>query len=78
MSLSEGPVRLCAQARVDSERIYIEADRDPEGFWASFADELEWSRRWDTVLDWQPPHAKWFVGGQLNVAVNCLVIYPMS
>ena len=46
--------------------------RDPEGFWAEFAGELEWSRPWDTVLDWQPPHAKWFVGGQLNVAVNCL------
>jgi acetyl-CoA synthetase len=33
---------------------------------------LEWSRKWDRVLDWDPPHAKWFVGGKLNVSVNCL------
>src|SRR2546425_8846574 len=52
--------------------IYGEAERDPEAFWARFADELEWSRRWDRVLDWKPPHAKWFVGGRLNASVNCL------
>ena len=34
--------------------------------------ELEWSRPWDRVLDWKPPHAKWFVGGKLNASVNCL------
>ena len=45
------------QARVRDEQIYAEADRDPEAFWAGFADELDWSRRWDKVLDWQPPHA---------------------
>ncbi len=61
-----------AHALVRDESIYAEADRDPEAFWARFADELEWSRRWDRVLDWQPPHAKWFVGGTLNVSVNCL------
>jgi acetyl-CoA synthetase len=61
-----------AHALVSDESIYAEADRDPEAFWARFADELEWSRRWDRVLDWQPPHAKWFVGGTLNVSVNCL------
>ncbi len=60
------------RARVRDEQIYVDAERDPEGFWAELAGELEWSRPWDTVLDWQPPHAKWFVGGQLNVAVNCL------
>ena len=60
------------RARVRDEQIYVDAARDPEGFWAELAGELEWSRPWDTVLDWQPPHAKWFVGGQLNVAVNCL------
>jgi len=61
-----------AHALVSDERIYADADRDPEAFWAGFARELEWSRPWDRVLDWQPPHAKWFVGGQLNVSVNCL------
>jgi acetyl-CoA synthetase len=68
----EPPETFRRQARVHDDRIYVDADRDPEAFWAGFADELEWSRRWDTVLDWQPPHAKWFVGGRLNVAVNCL------
>jgi acetyl-CoA synthetase len=61
-----------ARAVVRDESIYTEAEGDYEGFWARFADELEWSRRWDRVLDWQPPHAKWFVGGKLNASVNCL------
>jgi acetyl-CoA synthetase len=61
-----------ARAHINSEAIYAEAERDPEGFWARFAGELEWSRPWDKVLDWQPPHAKWFVGGRLNISVNCL------
>jgi acetyl-CoA synthetase len=60
------------KAVVRDDSIYAEATRDPEAFWAKLAEELEWSRPWDTVLDWQPPHAKWFVGGQLNASVNCL------
>ena len=66
------PADFRARAHVRDEDIYATAARDPEAFWASFADELEWSRRWDTVLDWQPPHARWFVGGQLNISVNCV------
>ena len=66
------PAAFRAHARVNDERLYAEADRDPEGFWARFAGELEWSRPWDRVLDWQPPHAKWFVGGRLNASVNCV------
>src|SRR5438552_17868319 len=66
------PPAFRAQATARDERIYADAERDPEGFWAAFAKELEWSRPWDRVLDWQPPHAKWFVGGRLNVSVNCL------
>jgi acetyl-CoA synthetase len=61
-----------AQAHVHDESLYAEAERDPEGFWARFAGELEWFRKWDRVLDWKPPHAKWFVGGRLNISVNCL------
>jgi acetyl-CoA synthetase len=61
-----------ARATVKDDSIYAEAERDPEAFWAKFAGELEWSRKWDRVLDWQPPHAKWFVGGQLNASVNCV------
>jgi acetyl-CoA synthetase len=61
-----------ANAVVRDDRIYAEAERDPEAFWARFAGELEWSRPWTQVLDWQPPHAKWFVGGTINASVNCL------
>src|SRR5947209_3501539 len=66
------PADFIARALVRDDGIYAEAERDPEAFWARFADELEWSRRWDRVLDWQPPHAKWFVGGRLNASVNWL------
>src|SRR5580704_17936080 len=61
-----------AHAHVRDESLYAEADRYPEAFWARLAGELEWSRPWDTVLDWKPPHAKWFVGGKINASVNCL------
>src|ERR1041384_1173247 len=61
-----------ARAVARDERIYDEAAKDSEAHWARFAAELEWSRPWTKVLDWQPPHAKWFVGGQLNASVNCI------
>ena len=57
---------------VTDPAVYEDAERDPEAFWASFARELEWSVPWSRVLDWQPPHAKWFVGGKINASVNCL------
>jgi acetyl-CoA synthetase len=57
---------------VSDASIYEQADKDPEAFWARFASELEWSTPWTKVLDWKPPHAKWFVGGKLNASVNCL------
>jgi acetyl-CoA synthetase len=66
------PPEFRARAVARDESIYAEAERDPEAFWARFARELEWSRPWDKVLDWQPPHAKWFVGGKINASVNCL------
>jgi acetyl-CoA synthetase len=61
-----------AQAHVNDARVYEEAARDPEAFWEGFARELEWSAPWTTVLDWNPPHARWFVGGKINASVNCL------
>jgi len=61
-----------SSAVVRDERIYDEAAKDPEAHWARLAGELEWSRPWTKVLDWQPPHAKWFVGGQLNASANCV------
>ncbi len=66
------PEAFSANAVIRDERIYEDAARDPEGFWAKLASELEWLRPWTTILDWQPPHAKWFVGGQLNASVNCV------
>ncbi len=47
--------------------------RNPERFWAQMAKEhVSWFRPWKKVLQWKPPHAKWFVGAQTNVAYNCL------
>ncbi len=66
------PESFRAGAHCGSAAMYDAAARDPEGFWVSHAEQLEWSRRWDRVLDWEPPHAKWFVGGELNASVNCL------
>jgi acetyl-CoA synthetase len=54
------------------EELYRAAERDREGFWADQARVLQWIRPWDRVLEWNPPHAKWFVGGKLNVSANCL------
>src|SRR5215207_3780031 len=61
------------QAVVSDDSIYEEADQDYEGFWAKQAEALDWEQKWDQVLDWSdPPNAKWFVGGKLNVAYNCV------
>ncbi len=60
------------QANVNDPDVYEEASRDPEGFWARFAEELHWFKKWDKVLEWDPPYAKWFLGGKINVSYNCL------
>ncbi|MEU5961256.1 acetate--CoA ligase [Micromonospora parva] len=66
------PAELAAHANVTVDA-YAEAEADRLAFWAKQADRLAWSKKWDEVLDWSnPPFAKWFVGGQLNVAYNCL------
>ena len=54
------------------ERIYKEAESDPEKFWGEIAGELHWFRKWDKVLEWNIPWAKWFVGGEINLSYNCL------
>jgi acetyl-CoA synthetase len=61
---------FAAQANA-TEEWYDRAAQDREGFWAEQADRLHWHQKWDQVLDWDPPFAKWFVGGKLNVAYNC-------
>jgi acetyl-CoA synthetase len=59
-------------AAVRDDDLTVAAAQDPEAFWSAEAARLEWSKPWTQVLNWTPPHATWFVGGQLNVSVNCL------
>ncbi len=60
------------QANVSDAAVYEQADKDIEGWWAGHAEKLRWMKPWDTVLEWDAPHARWFTGGTLNVADNCL------
>jgi acetyl-CoA synthetase len=57
---------------VTDAAIYDEAERDWQGFWARQALTLDWSQDWQTILEWDLPFAKWFVGGKLNAAYNCV------
>jgi acetyl-CoA synthetase len=66
------PPEFVAQANSNDPEIYTRAAADPESYWASYAGELDWFKTWDTVLEWEPPHAKWFTGGTLNVSLNCV------
>jgi acetyl-CoA synthetase len=52
--------------------VHQRAAADPDGFWAQQADRLDWFRRWDQVVEWNPPWVKWFLGGKLNATYNCL------
>ncbi len=54
------------------KRIREEALKDPEGFWAKEASNLRWFKKWDKVLEWDKPFAKWFIGGKINAAYNTL------
>ena len=66
------PAALAAEANVTAEA-YDQAAADRLGFWEQQAERLTWAKRWDQVLDWSnPPFAKWFVGGELNIAYNCV------
>ena len=65
------PPEFAAQANAGPE-IYAEADRDYEAFWASWARKLEWTRPFESVLEWKEPFARWFGDGQLNASVNAL------
>ena len=61
-----------AQANLSDPAIYERAAADPEAFWAEQARALEWIEPWHTVLEWNSPDAKWFLGGKLNASVNCI------
>ncbi|MBI5384445.1 MAG: acetate--CoA ligase [Verrucomicrobia bacterium] len=71
------PPEFSATAHIKSldhyRELYRQSVESPEKFWGRQAEaELVWSKRWDEVLQWEEPFARWFVGGQLNVSVNCL------
>jgi acetyl-CoA synthetase len=65
------PAALAEHANVTAEA-FDHAAKDRLGFWEDAARRLTWAKEWTSPLDWQPPYAKWFVGGELNVAVNCV------
>jgi len=58
--------------REEYDRIYAESVKDPEKFWGGIASDLHWFKKWDKVLEWNVPWAKWFTGGQINLSYNCL------
>jgi acetyl-CoA synthetase len=71
------PAELALDAAIKSmdeyKKLYALAKADPSGFWAKIAEkELHWFKRWGKTLDWQPPFAKWFVNGKINISYNCL------
>lgn len=72
----EPPAEFSVEAHIKSfeeyENIYNEAEKNPVGFWESVAENLHWFKKWDDGLVWDEPHAKWFVGGKINVSYNCL------
>src|ERR1700733_7810392 len=60
------------QANASDPKIYERAARGPEGFWVEQARRMDWFAPWQKVLEWDAPWVKWFVGGKLNVAHNCV------
>ncbi|MEM6990912.1 MAG: acetate--CoA ligase [Myxococcota bacterium] len=72
----EPPAEFAAQARIGSraqyDEIYAKSVADPDAFWASQAEELHWFDKPTQTRQWDPPFAKWFLGGTTNLAYNCL------
>ena len=66
------PKEFANDALIVDSSVYADAERDWQGFWAQQALALDWRKEWHTILDWDLPFAKWFVGGALNVSENCL------
>ena len=60
------------EALLSDPSIYEAAARNPEAYWAKQAESLHWFQKWNKVLDWDPPRAKWFVGGKINISYNCI------
>jgi acetyl-CoA synthetase len=60
------------KSKEEYQRLYRESIDQPDQFWSRIAGELHWFKKWDRVLDWKVPNAKWFVGGKTNISYNCL------
>ena len=61
------------KSMADYEELFKRSVDDPETWWAEQASALKWQRPWDSVLDWsEAPFAKWFIGGKINAAENCV------
>ncbi|HLE64158.1 MAG TPA: acetate--CoA ligase, partial [Pyrinomonadaceae bacterium] len=69
---SEFSEKAHIKSMAELEQLRAEASADPEGFWGRMAEELHWFKKWTKVLEWEPPHAKWFTGGKINLSYNCL------
>ena len=73
------PADFAKKAHIPSmaeyERLAQWARDDPDGFWAKQAERLHWFKKWDKVLEWNEPFARWFVGGKTNVSYNCLDLH---
>lgn len=63
---------FAAQANVSDVGIYEQAYHDPKAWWESWAEKLDWFEKWHTVCEFKAPNAKWFLGGKLNAAYNCV------
>ncbi len=59
-------------ANINDPAVWAKALQGREAYWASWAQQLDWETKWDTILEWNPPYAKWFAGGKLNASYNCL------
>ncbi|HVO38515.1 MAG TPA: acetate--CoA ligase [Spirochaetia bacterium] len=66
------PPSFAGRALVRDRSLYSQAEKDPEKYWENEAKLLQWVTPWKKTLEWTPPHARWFIGGQLNLSYNCL------
>jgi acetyl-CoA synthetase len=64
--------RAHIKSREEYDKLYRESIDQPEQFWGRMAENIHWFKKWDKVLDWQHPYAKWFVGGKTNASYVCL------
>lgn len=66
------PDEFLRHAHVRDRKVLEEKAKNLEAFWAEIAEELSWFKKWDKVLEWNPPFARWFVGGKCNIVYNAL------